>query len=318
MSLILSDQLPAFERLKSQDVPVVSHQEAEHQEIRPLNIGFLNLMPSQVFSGTEEQWFRLLGRTPLQINPILVDFDDQAVRTTRGEGRRYLDDHYQKASEVQSHGLDGLIVTGANIGNRSIEEISYINPLRDLMDWARDNVTSTIYSCWAGHLAAKHFWDIEKETHREKVFGVFDHVVRDWKHPLCRSLDDTFSVVHSRYGNLPLEAVADHSELSILVESTSDAVGAHVIADEGARTVLFQGHPEYDRRDLHNEYIRDAESGMALPKSYYQSVKPDPDTIIMNWRSNAQTLINNWVNYVYKTTGFDPLQPTMEESPQNT
>lgn len=310
MPLIVKSSLPAFARLEQEGVPIIRASRAEHQDIRPLNIGLLNLMPSAVYQKTEEQFFRLLGNTPLQINPILVKFDH--YQSSKVEGREHLNDFYQPFSEIKKMGLDGLIITGANIEDVPLDDVKFWPELQQVFEWADCHVTSTIYSCWSAYTGLKFFYDLERERSGTKIFGCFEHAPVT-KNELTKNLDDYFVVPHSRFGNVPIEAVKATPALQVLIESHNHQVGFHAVANKDLRQIFLQGHPEYDREDLAGEYERDRATGQAIPGGYFPG-NDDTQRPHKNWSANAQVFYSNWINFVYQNTDFDPLCSNMNLS----
>jgi len=301
MPLIVNSQLPAYKILEAENVPIMRQKRAEHQDIRPLNIGLLNLMPTAVHQKTEEQYFRLLGNTPLQINPILVRFDK--YKSLKLEGQKHLEDFYSPFSEVKKFGLDGLIITGGNVEHLKYEELGYWEELKEIYDWTDKNIASTLYCCWSAHSALDYFYKISRIVKPNKIFGTFNHSV-EIRNELTRNLDDKIVVPHSRFGTIDSSKIDQHLELEILVRSQCAQVGFHIAASKNLQKIFLQGHPEYDRNDLKNEYIRDKKNGQHIPKNYFpnddETKKP-----IQNWTANGQVFYSNWINWVYQNTNFD-------------
>lgn len=307
MPLIVSSSLPAYHQLEQDGVPIIRTSVAEHQDIRPLEIGLLNLMPSAVYQKTEEQFFRLLGNTPLQINPVLVKLD--GYTSSKPSGREHLDAFYKPFSEVKKSGLDGLIITGANIEDLSLEEIKFWPELQTVFRWADKNVTSTIYSCWSAYTALKFFYDLDRVRNTNKIFGCFPHAITT-ENPLTKNLDDEFFVPHSRFGGVPVENIETHSDLTVLIKANDPHVGFHAASTKDLRQIFLQGHPEYDREDLKGEYLRDKANGQPVPANYLPN-DDETQSPRKNWSANAQVFYSNWINWVYQTTNFDPLKPNM-------
>ena len=305
MSLIINKKLPAFAHLKHESVSEISPEHAEHQDIRPLEIGILNLMPSAAVERTELQLLRLLANTPLQIRPTFIYFDEHKSTSKQP----HFDTFYKTLREVRESGLDGL----ANLEEHEFETVFYWNELTKFLDWARNNVTSTIFSCWAVHAALYYRYGIRPRTYGRKLLGVFPHRVRhESGSPLIASMDDEISVPHSRWKGIGKTDIAKIAELEILIES--EEAGPHAIAGRGGRELYLQGHPEYDRSDIATEYLRDKAAGIpiVLPHNYF----PDNDTTktpLRNWSANAQVFYSNWINWVYQTTNVDVKKPLMDE-----
>lgn len=303
-------QFPIYDHLKNERIFIMDRSRAEHQDVRPLRIGLLNLMPASVREKTEIQFFRLLGNTPLQIEPVLLSFDEYIPNT----GRDRFEDFYEKFSEVKEKGLDGLIVTGANLETKpentdllNFEDIHYVNEWRAVIDWAQKHVTSTIYSCLASHFALHHFYGLEREFEGKKIFGIYPHYLKGEETELTRGMNDIVHIPYSRWGNIPLEDVQNEKELEIFLENTEHGWW-HMAVGRNGKDIYLQGHPEYDREDLVGEYLRDKEAGQALPANYF----PEGDCAqkpICNWKADASVFYRNWVNHVYQTTNYDPSKP---------
>ncbi len=313
MPLIIpsSNKLPIYNSLVSERVHVIDKSRAEHQDIRPLRIGLLNLMPAAVREKTEIQFFRLLGNTPLQIEPVLIRFDDFIPNT----GKERMEVFYEKFVEVKSKGLDGLIVTGANLETQEngllldFDQIHFVDEWKKILDWAKEYVTSTIYSCLGSHFALEHFYKIEREHSEQKIFGVFTHTLDHSNHPeILRGMNDQVPVPHSRWGNIPIKSI-NHPELQIVAQNPD--CGWHMILGRNGREIYLQGHPEYDREDLVGEYLRDKENGQEMPHNYFPN-NDETQTPICNWKADSSVFYRNWVNHVYQTTGYDTTKPFME------
>ena len=308
MSLIIDKKLPAFEHLPDAAVLEISPERAEQQDIRPLEIGILNLMPSAVVERTELQLLRLLANTPLQIRPTFAYFDDHKSTSKQA----HFDTFYKTLSEVRHSGLDGLIVTGANLEEHAFEDVLYWKELTGFLDWAKQNITSTIFSCWAVHAGLYHHYGIRPKTYEKKQFGIFPHrVLHESGSPFLTSMDDEILVPHSRWKGIEKDDIADFEELEALIESAD--VGPHLIVGRSGRELYLQGHPEYDRGDIAGEYFRDKEKGIVInpPQNYF----PDNDetkTPLRNWSANGQVFYSNWINWVYQTTNVDVKKPLMD------
>ena len=302
---------PLYHELTSERVLVIDQSRAEHQDIRPLRIGLLNLMPSVVKEKTEIQFFRLLGNTPLQIEPILIRFDD-FISNTADERMKIF---YNRWSEVKEKGLDGLIVSGANLEkaeNESLldfELIHYVDEWKEILDWAHRHITSTVYSCLSAHFALNHFYGIKRVLSAKKIFGVFNYQLNRDLHPeFLRGMNDIIPVPQTRWGDIPISSV-NHPDLDVVMHSQKQ--GWNLIVGRNGREIYLQGHPEYDREDLNKEYLRDKDSGQELPLHYF----PNDDekmTPICNWKADGSVFYRNWINHVYQTTNFDPHKPFMD------
>ncbi len=298
-----------YDRLQESGAAVLTEEQAGHQDIRPARIGILNLMPAAAMKTTEVQWLSSISRTVLQIEPVLVKFDGDAREDT-GASRGDILRRYTSFSEVAEEGLDGLIVTGDNLELRvpsstdkpelmPLEDITYAAKLAEVIDWARANVRSTIYSCLASHFALHHLFGLEREIGESKIFGVFEHAVnRPSKNPMLAGLDDSIKSPHSRWGNIPAKAMGSAAlELLAVSDTTADWLLASSPNNIGGDDLYLQGHPEYHRLDLHKEYQRDKASGQAAPVGYYTSGSETPE---LAWATDARALYSNWIDELYR------------------
>lgn len=300
MPVTLPDNLPAIELLKKEDIFVMSQLRATTQDIRPLKVLVLNLMPMKI--ATETDLVRLLSNTPLQIDLSLVKLSTHQSKNTPQE---HMQTFYKDFDEIKKQNFDGMIVTGAPVEMLNFEDVSYWKEVSSVFDWARKHVTSSFYICWAAQAAMYHFYDIPKYTLPEKMFGIFKHTINNHSFPLFRGFDDEFYAPHSRHTEVRKEDIDKHPELEVLSESEES--GIYIVAGRGGREFYVTGHSEYSLYTIHNEYIRDKERGLniGLPKHYYKhddsSLKP-----ISRWTGHANLLFNNWINYfVYQETPFD-------------
>lgn len=303
-----SEQLPAFRRLEQDRVPIIRRSRAEQQDIRPLNVGLLNLMPTAAKEATEIQYFRLLANTPLQINPYLVYFDKHKSQSSAD----HLDRFYRRLSEIKDIGLDGLIITGANLEHYAFEDVYYWDEFKDLILWADAHVTSTIYGCWASHAGLYVHYGVERVTLGTKRLGIYSHRVhREHGSILTQNMDDVVDIPYSRWTGIPSATVASIDDLQILVESEN--AGIHLISSRDGRRVFVQGHPEYERDTLKKEYERDLKAGVDIhmPENYFPENNPEREPRC-TWIANAQVFYTNWINYIYQNTHYDPLKPLME------
>lgn len=295
------------ERLEIAGAAVLSQEQAEHQDIRPARIALLNLMPAASMERTETQWLRYMSHSVLQVEPVLLKFDDD-LRERNGASRASILNRYRPFQEVIDSNIDGLIVTGDNLELRDVagektteplpfDDIAYAQQLADVIDWARTNVRSTIYSCLASHFALDYLYGIEREIGNAKVFGVYDHVVNPTiPSELTSGVDDTIRAPHSRWGNVPVEAL---SSTPVEVLATNSAVGwllAQDYNDAGGTDVFIQGHPEYDRHDLQAEHRRDGGLKQVQPEGYY-SPSGQPQ---LTWANDARALHANWIASMYR------------------
>ena len=312
MPLIVNSktEFPIYKELVNEQVFIIDQSRAETQDIRPLRIALLNLMPATSRVNTEIQFFKLLGNTPLQIEPILLKFNKFQPNT----GAKRFEQFYKPLSNVQEQGLDGLIITGANleidVENNSLldfENIKYYQELIDLMNWASKNVTSTIYSCLASHIALNCFFGLERTLASEKIFGIFDHqkTARNFK-DLTRDMNDIVFAPHSRWGDIKSEKLKATGKIDVIYESPE--AGWLISLARKGREIFIQGHPEYDRNDLVGEYLRDKKQGQKIPYNYFPN-NDETQEPICNWRADSAVFYRNWVNYVYQTTNFDLAKP---------
>lgn len=308
MPLIVNNKLPAYRLLKRELVSEISTKRAKRQDIRPLEIGILNLMPTAVVERTELQILRLLANTPLQINPTFVYFDKHKSKSNQ----HHFDAFYKPIAEVKKRGLDGLIITGANLESHDFEDVLYWKELVSFLRFAKRYVTSTIFSCWAAHASLFHTYGIKAPTHKQKQFGIFTHRVNhDSGSPFILGMDDELVIPHSRWRGIEARDIRKQKELSILIESAK--VGPHLIIGRKGREIYMQGHPEYDRNDIAGEYFRDKERGIRIhPPINYFPGNDDTKVPLKNWSANAQVFYANWINWVYQMTNFDIRKPLMD------
>lgn len=300
MPIKIPDQLPATDILRSENIFVMSAKRAASQEIRPLKVLLLNLMPKKI--ETETQFLRLLSNSPLQVDIELLRIDNRPTKNTPTE---HLDTFYRQFEMVKHRNFDGLIVTGAPLGLVQFEDVLYWEEIQTILNWAKGHVTSTMYVCWAAQAGLKLMYDLPKRTRKEKLSGIYTHKVHHPHHPILRGFDDTFLAPHSRYADFSPEFLSEHTDLDIL--ATSDQAGVYLAATKDKRNVFVTGHPEYDAHTLHNEYMRDLGEGMEpkIPVNYYQDNDPDKPPVA-SWRSHGHLLFANWLNYcVYQQTPYD-------------
>jgi homoserine O-succinyltransferase len=300
MPLTIPDQLPAVELLRQENIFVMNQSRALHQDIRPLRIIILNLMPVKV--NTETDLLRLLSNTPLQIEVDFLKLRCHVPKTTPAE---HMQMFYKDFSALSGNNYDGMIITGAPVEQLPFEEVSYWKELQEIMDWAEEHVFSTLYICWGSQAGLYHHYGIPKYTLPDKLSGVFSHRVLDEKLPIFRGFDDRFMVPHSRYTTVRKEDVEKVPGLSVIAES--EEAGVHMVAGRGGRQLFITGHPEYARYTLDAEYRRDKAKKLLIrvPEHYY----PGDDyhqPPLMSWRSAANLLFSNWLNYyVYQETPYD-------------
>ncbi len=302
MPIILPSNLPAYEALRDEGVMVMSDDQAKRQDIRPLRIGLLNLMPTKVRKQTEIQFGRLFGSTPLQIDLQLIRMTDFRPRDMAPD---YLRIFYRPFSEVRNEKFDGLIITGSPIEHLPFEEVTYWEELKEVMQWTQTNVHSTIGVCWGGMAMLWHFHRVEKHMLPQKAFGCFQHQNLAPESPYLRGFADECVVPISRW-TMVRKDETDAKELRTLLMG-SEKFGPCLIQDTRHRALYVFNHFEYDRETLKGEYDRDIAAGkpISLPGNYF----PDNDPSRMprnSWRSHGHLLYGNWINEIYRTTPFDP------------
>ena len=292
--------LPAATVLAKENIFVMDDRRAMMQDIRPLKIAIVNLMPTKEI--TETQLLRLLGNTPLQIEITLLSM---ASHESSNTSREYMEAFYRTFESVKDQKFDGLIITGAPVENLPFEEVDYWKELVEIMDWSKKHVFSTLHICWASQAALYHQYGIDKHQLDDKVFGVFEHRVLNPMHKLVRGFDETFRAPHSRHTTIHKEDVERVPELEILAES--DEAGVFLVASRDGRSIYVSGHAEYDTDTLAREYNRDVAKGLKIevPRNYYPDNDPSR-TPQVSWRAHANLLFVNWLNYfVYQETPFD-------------
>ncbi len=299
MPIKIPDTLPATDVLRHENIFVMSQSRAATQEIRPLKVLLLNLMPKKI--ETETQFLRLLSNSPLQVDIEFLKIDDQPTKNTP---QAHLDSFYRQFDSIKDRNFDGLIVTGAPLGLVEFEDVRYWSEIKTLMEWAEDHVTSTLYICWAAQAGLNIRYQLPKQTRHVKLSGVYEHKNCQPKHPLLRGFDDYFWAPHSRYADFTEELLM---ETDVKILATSTEAGVYLAATPDCRHVFVTGHPEYDPLTLHYEYIRDLQSHLtpAMPAHYYpnNNINELPRAI---WRSHGHLLFANWLNYcVYQQTPYD-------------
>lgn len=300
MPIKIQSDLPVKEILEKENIFVMDERRAMHQDIRPIQILILNLMPLK--EETELQLLRSLSNTPLQVD---VTFMKVSSHESKNTSLSHLNKFYQTFAELKDQKFDGMIVTGAPVEKMEFEAVDYWQEMTQIMDWSQKNVTSTIFLCWGAQAALYYFYGLPKIQLDKKLFGLFWHRVKNRKIPLVRGFDDVFLAPHSRHTDVPIERIRDCKDLTILAES--DEAGIFLAMAQEGRQIFVMGHPEYDRVTLDTEYKRDLSKGLSIdiPKNYYKDDNPEnkPD---LKWRATANNLYTNWLNYyVYQSTPFD-------------
>ncbi len=300
MPLTLPDLLPAIELLKKENIFVMDTTRANTQDIRPLRIAILNLMPIKIT--TETDFIRLLSNTPLQIQ---IEFMKIKSHTSKNTPIEHMMMFYRDFEQMRNEKYDGLIVTGAPLEQMNFEEVRYWDELKEVFDWAHSHVTSTVYICWAAQAALYHFYGVPKYPTAEKVFGIFPHHVIVPQLPIFRGFDDEFFAPHSRHSEVRREDIAKVEALTLISES--DEAGVHIVMARNGREFFITGHSEYAPNTLDNEYKRDVAKNLPIkiPQNYYKDDNPD-NAPVVRWRAHANLLFSNWLNYyVYQETPYN-------------
>lgn len=300
MPVKLPKNLPAIEALKRENIFVMDAERASQQDIRPLRICILNLMP--IKEQTENDLIRLLSNTPLQLEITLMMIPQHVSKNTSSD---HMAQFYIPFDELRSQKFDGLIITGAPLEQISYEEVTYWHTLQEIFDWASTHVTSTMYICWAAQAGLYHFYGVPKYPLDKKMFGIFKHHSYDPSNPIFRGFDDEFYVPHSRHSEIRREDVLKHPELTILSESRES--GVYMVVARGGRELFVTGHSEYSPYTLDTEYKRDLAKGLPIemPVNYYNGNDAN-NAPLVRWRSTANLLFSNWLNYyVYQPTPFN-------------
>ena len=303
MPIRIPDQLPATAALESENIFVMMEFRAMHQDIRPLKLLLLNLMPTKIV--TETQILRKLSNTPLQIE---VELLQTASHESKNVSAEHLETFYTTFEEVRERTYDGLIITGAPVELLDFEDVDYWDELTAIMEWSKTNVHSTFHICWGAQAGIYYHYGVPKYELPKKMFGVFNHKVVKPHSPLVRGFDDTFMAPHSRYTEVHAEDIEAHPDLELI--AVSDVAGVYIAKSTDSSNFFVFGHPEYDAATLKAEYDRDIARGldMHVPANYYPDDDPSRDPV-SSWRSCAQLLYTNWLNYyVYQTTPYDLAQ----------
>lgn len=299
MPIRIQNDLPAKEILEKENIFVMDETRALSQEIRPLKVGILNLMPLK--EDTELQLLRSFSNTPLQVDVTFITVSNHESKNT---DKSHLNKFYQTFEEVRKKRFDGLIITGAPVEQMEFEEMDYWTELREIFAWCESHVTSTLYICWGAQAALHYYYGLEKVLLPKKLFGLYTHKVLNRKEPLVRGFDDYFVAPHSRHTAIPREDIAACEDLKIMAES--EEAGVFLCMAEGGKKIFVMGHPEYDRITLQKEYERDKAKGLPidLPKNYFPD-DDDSNRPALQWRAHANTLYTNWLNYyVYQLTPY--------------
>lgn len=300
MPIKVKGELPAKEILERENIFVMDENRAMHQDIRPIEIAILNLMPLK--EETELQLLRSLSNTPLQIN---ITFMMVSSHVSKNTSTSHLNQFYLPFKELRQNNYDGMIITGAPLEQMPFEEVDFWEELVEIMDWTREHVMSTIHLCWGAQAALYHHFGLQKRPLEKKMFGLFWHRVANRKIPLVRGFDDVFLAPHSRHTEVSAADIHACADLIVLAES--DEAGVFLTMTKDGRQIFVMGHPEYDRVTLDGEYKRDLGKGLPIevPRNYYREDNPENPPLLM-WRSHANNMYTNWLNYyVYQVTPYN-------------
>jgi homoserine O-succinyltransferase len=300
MPIKVQSDLPAKKILEDENIFIMDETRAMHQDIRPLKIAILNLMP--IKEDTEVQLLRSLSNTPLQVD---VTFLTTGTYVGTHTPTSHLDQFYMNFEDIKNRRFDGLIITGAPVELMEFDDVTYWDELVQIMEWSATNVTSTLHICWGAQAGLYHHYGIHKQTLNDKMFGIFKHKVEKRKVPFVRGFDDIFYAPHSRYTTVSREDIINCEDLTILAES--EEAGVFIVIAKDGKQIFVMGHPEYDRISLDKEYKRDIAKGLtiALPKNYYPEDQPHHEPNLV-WRAHANAMYTNWLNYyVYQVTPYE-------------
>lgn len=300
MPIKIPEDLPARPILEGENIFVMTEGRANRQDIRPLEIAIVNLMPTKI--ATETQLLRLLGNTPLQVNVTLLRAEGHESKNTAPQ---HLERFYKTFSQVRDSSFDGMIITGAPVEQMPFEQVDYWPELCEIMEFSKTNVWSTLHVCWGAQAALYYHFGIQKEPLPEKMFGIFPHRVVRPSNPLVRGFDEFFYAPHSRHTTVCRAQVEAQPAIRILAES--EKAGLFLMSTDSGRQIFVTGHPEYDKMTLDSEYRRDLEKGLPIrpPENYYENDDPN-GRVLFRWRSHAHLLYSNWLNYyVYQDTPYD-------------
>ena len=309
MPIRIPDALPATSVLQQENVFVMTETRALNQDIRPLKVVLLNLMPKKI--ETENQIMRLLSNSSLQVDITLLRIDKRESKNTPAE---HLNSFYRDFDEIQGNNYDGLIITGAPLGLVAFEDVVYWPAVEEVIQWSRTHVTSTLFLCWAAQAGLKALYDLPKQTRAKKLSGVYTHQLSKDHEPLTRGFDSEFRAPASRNADFPVDYIQSNTDLEVLAES--DEVGVYIMASRDRRQVYLTGHPEYQTMTLAEEYHRDLAAGLnpSIPVNYFPEDDPEK-TPRTTWRSHGYLFFSNWLNYcVYQATPYDlgKLQPSQD------
>jgi len=300
MPIIISEKLPAYSTLKKENVFVMKDLRAQTQDIRPLKIAVVNLMPKKI--ETETQLIRMLANTPLQVELKLVHMESHKTKNTKGD---HLNNFYKTFDDIKKEKFDGMIITGAPVETIPYQDVDYWEEFKEILDYTKTNVFSTLHLCWGAQGALYHHYGVKRHFLEKKLFGVFSHKVIEPTSRLMRGFDDEFYAPHSRHTQILEEELEKVPNLEILAKS--EEAGIHIASTENMRQIFIQGHGEYDRETLKKEYLRDSKKGenIQIPKNYFIDDDPKKE-IRIKWRGHSNLLFSNWLNYcVYQETPYN-------------
>ena len=300
MPIKIPRDLPAFKVLSDENIFVMNNERAVNQDIRPLKIAILNLMPKKI--QTENQLLRYLSNTPLQVEIKLLQTESYKPKHTSLE---HMEKFYSGFNDIKDERFDGLVITGAPVEQLEFEDVMYWNELKEIMEWSKSNVYSTLHICWGAQAGLNYHYGIPRYQLEKKMFGVFKHFINDRNADLTRGLDDVFYAPHSRHTEVRREDIEKVEELDILSES--EEAGIFIVANKNRRQVFISGHLEYERNTLSDEYFRDVNKGLNIevPKNYFPDDNPSLEPMV-TWRGSANVVFSNWLNYcVYQNTPYN-------------
>ena len=298
MPIVIPKALPAYKILSDENIFVMESLRASSQDIRPIEIAIVNLMPTKI--ETETQLLRLVSNSPLQVNVTLIKTDTYTPTHVSGQ---HLERFYKTFDEIRACHYDGLIITGAPVETIPFEEVKYWKELTEIFDWAESNVTSTLYICWGAQAALYYHYGVHKHLLSKKLFGIYANSAANPYDPLLKGLDDVFNIPMSRHTEIDQDAVANHPELIVLARGKE--CGISVVKSRDNKKIFLTGHSEYDRDTLYKEYKRDLDKGLPIepPVRYFTETN---DAVNVSWKSTANLIFYNWLNYyVYQVTPYD-------------
>ena len=299
MPIVIPGSLPAFETLSEENIFIINEERSIHQDIRPLEIAIVNLMPTKI--ETETQLLRLLGNSPLQVNITLLKTNSYVSKNTSED---HLSSFYNVFDDIKDKRFDGMIITGAPIETLQFEDVDYWNELEKIMEFSKTNVTSTFHICWGAQAGLYYHYGINKYPLKKKMFGIYKHTLNNPKNKLFRGFDEVYNAPHSRYTEIKKEDIDKVDDLEILSES--EEAGVYVVASKNMKQIFVTGHSEYDKNTLKKEYMRDKEKGLEIgvPVNYFKNDDPNLEPIV-TWKSHAHLIFSNWLNYcVYQETPY--------------